>query len=91
MTRNDIIKYKLYLELEQNSYHTLYSDTYIPQETLFSKDFDIEHIIPRAKLFDDSFANKTIEARYINIEKGDMTAYDFISNKYGQTGLEDYK
>ena len=91
VTRNDIIKYKLYLELEQNRYHTLYSDTYIPQETLFSKDFDIEHIIPRAKLFDDSFANKTIEARYINIEKGDMTAYDFISNKYGQTGLEDYK
>lgn len=91
VTHNDIIKYKLYLELANTEFKTLYSETFIPQETLFSKDFDIEHIIPRAKLFDDSFANKTIEARHINIEKGNMTAYDFISNKYGQTGLEDYK
>ena len=91
VSRNDIVRYKLYLELESNGFKTLYSNTYIPQEKLFSKEFDIEHIIPQAKLFDDSFSNKTIEARAINIEKGNMTAYDYIREKYGEKGLEEYK
>jgi len=90
VSRNDIIRYKLYKELESNGYKTLYSDTYIPRERLYSKGFDIEHIIPQSRLFDDSFSNKTIELRSINIEKGNNTAYDFIKNKYGESGLEDY-
>lgn len=44
-TRSDIVRYRLYKELESNAYRTLYSNTYIPAERLFSKDFDIEHII----------------------------------------------
>ena len=91
VSRNDIIRYKLYLELESNGFKTLYSNTYIPQEKLFSKEFDIEHIIPQAKLFDDSFSNKTLEARAINIEKGNLTAYDYILGKYGEKYLEEYK
>lgn len=83
-SRNDIIRYRLYKELEPLGYKTLYSNTYIPKEKLFSKDFDIEHIIPRSRLFDDSFSNKTLEARDINIEKGNMTAYDFVHQKYGE-------
>ena len=62
VTRNDIIRYKLYEELKDNGYHTLYSNTYIPKEKLFSKEFDIEHIIPRSRLFDDSFSNKTLKS-----------------------------
>jgi CRISPR-associated endonuclease Csn1 len=84
--RNDIIRYKLYEELASNGYKTLYSGTYIPLNALFSKDFDIEHIIPKARLFDDSFSNKTLEARDINLEKGNLTAYDFVSEKYGDRG-----
>lgn len=91
VSRNDIIRYKLYLELKDNGFKTLYSNTYIPQEKLFSKEFDIEHIIPQAKLFDDSFANKTIEKRDVNIEKSNATAYDYVVNKYDTTGVEDYK
>lgn len=89
-SRNDIIRYKLYRELETNGYKTLYSDTYIPQEKLFSKEFDIEHIIPQAKLFDDSFSNKTLEARQINIEKSNLTALDFVQTKYGDVKVEEY-
>lgn len=89
-SRNDIIRYKLYRELETNGYKTLYSDTYIPQEKLFSKEFDIEHIIPQAKLFDDSFSNKTLEARQVNIEKSNSTALDFVTTKYGDTKAEEY-
>lgn len=91
ISRNDIIKYKLYEELKSNGFKTLYSDTYISKDKLFSKDFDIEHIIPKARLFDDSLSNKTIEARDINIAKIDMTALDFIGNKYGEQGVEVYK
>lgn len=90
VSRNDIIRYKLYLELEHRGYKTLYSDTYIPREKLFSKEYDIEHIIPQSRLFDDSFSNKTLEVRSVNIEKGGETAYDYIFGKAGETGLNEY-
>lgn len=91
VTRNDIIRYRLYEELKNNGYKTLYSNTYIPREKVFSKEFDIEHIIPQASIFDDSFSNKTLEARDVNIRKGKMTAYDFIKEAYGETQLGNYK
>lgn len=91
VSRNDIIRYKLYLELKDNGFHTLYSNTYIPQEKLFSKEFDIEHIIPQAKLFDDSFSNKTLEARQVNLEKSNATAFDFVESKYGIDELQKYQ
>ena len=90
VSRNDIIRYKLYLELKDNDYKTLYSNTYIPREKLFSKEFDIEHIIPQAKLFDDSFSNKTIEKRIVNIEKSNMTALDYVASKDANS-LSEYK
>ena len=91
VSRNDIVRYKLYLELKDNGFHTLYSNIYIPQEKLFSKEFDIEHIIPQAKLFDDSFSNKTLEARQVNLDKSNATAYDFVESKYGNDELQKYK
>lgn len=91
VSRNDIIRYKLYEELKANGYKTLYTDTYIPCEKLFSRDFDIEHIIPQARLFDDSFSNKTLECRDANIEKGNRTAYDYVADKLGEEGARAYK
>lgn len=90
VSRNDIIRYKLYLELKDNGYKTLYSNTYIPREKLFSKDFDIEHIIPQAKLFDDSFSNKTLESRSVNIAKSNATAYDYVKGKSNEQELINY-
>lgn len=91
VSRNDIIRYKLYEELKDNGYKTLYSDTYIPKEKLFSREFDIEHIIPQARLFDDSFSNKTLESRSINQEKSNATAFDYVKGKYGEEGAKAYK
>lgn len=90
-TRNDIIRYKLYQELAGNGYKTLYSNQYVSSQDIFSKRIDVEHIIPQAVLFDDSFSNKTLEFRDVNIEKGRMTAFDFVKEKYGEKGLEEYK
>ncbi len=89
-SRNDIIRYRLYKELEQNCHKTFYTSKFISSSQLFSKEIDIEHIIPKARLFDDSFSNKTLEYRQVNIEKGEETAYDFIKNKYGESGVEEY-
>jgi CRISPR-associated endonuclease Csn1 len=90
VSRNDIVRYKLYLELEPFGFKTLYSQTYISPDKLFSGDFDIEHIIPQSRLFDDSFSNKTLETRSINLEKGNDTAIEFIEKKYGKEGVADY-
>ncbi|UKI44455.1 MAG: hypothetical protein L6U16_02440 [Porphyromonadaceae bacterium] len=70
-SRNDIIRYRLYEELKPNAYkNALLQHLYFKRKKLFSREFDIEHIIPQAKLFDDSFGNKTLESRSVNIEKG---------------------
>lgn len=90
VSRNDIIRYKLYLELESRGFHTLYSETYISPNKLFSKEFDIEHIIPQSRLFDDSFSNKTLESRSVNIDKSNETAYDYVLIKYGEEAVVNY-
>lgn len=90
VSRNDIIRYKLYDELKNNGYCTLYSNTYISPDKLFSKEFDIEHIIPQSRLFDDSFSNKTLELSSINREKDKETACDYVSLKYGTEGMDEY-
>jgi CRISPR-associated endonuclease Csn1 len=90
-TRNDIIRYKLYDELKFNGYKDLYTNEYISREELFSSKYDIEHIIPQSRVFDDSFSNKTVVPRYINLKKDNATAYDFIDNVYGEEKLSEYK
>ncbi|MBT7992749.1 hypothetical protein HN569_02815 [bacterium] len=90
-SRNDIIRYKLWEELKENGYKTLYTNKYIPPFKVFSKDIDVEHIIPQALLFDDSFSNKTLEFRNINIDKGNKTAYDYLEQKFDETGFNEYK
>lgn len=90
VTRNDIIRYRLWKELESNGYKTIYTNTYIPKEKLFSKEFDIEHIIPKARLFDDSFSNKTLSVRQINLDKSNDTAYDFLKGRLSETDFHQY-
>lgn len=89
-SRNDVLRYLLYEELAPNGFKTLYSNTYISKEKLFSREFDIEHIIPQAKVFDDSYSNKTLESRQVNIEKSNMTAIDYVKMKGGDAAVEDY-
>lgn len=90
-SRNDIIRYKLYEELKNNGYKDLYTNKYIAREILFSKEIDIDHIIPQAKLFDDSFSNKTVVFRKDNLEKGNQTAFDFIKSKFKEKDLLEYE
>jgi CRISPR-associated endonuclease Csn1 len=89
-TKNDLVRYKLWLELKDNGFHSIFTNTYIPKEKLFSKEIDIEHIIPKAILFDDSFSNKTLAYREVNLKKGARTGVDFISEDFFEE-LANYK
>ncbi len=88
VSKRDLIKYKLYRELKSNGYKTLYSNTYIKPDELFTKKFDIEHIIPQSVRLDDSFSNKTIELRDINIEKGNLMAIDYCQFKGNEVAFK---
>lgn len=90
-TRNDIIRFKLYQELKNNGYKNLYSNEYVQRKDLFTNVYDIDHIIPQSRLFDDSFSNKVLVPRNINIEKGNQTAFDYVHTKFGEDGIEAYE
>jgi CRISPR-associated endonuclease Csn1 len=89
-SRNDIIRYRLYEELKGNGYKDLYTNEYIQKEILFSKQIDIDHIIPQARLFDDSFSNKTVCFRGDNLKKSNRTAIDYIESEYGKEKAEEF-
>lgn len=88
-SKNDIVRYKLYQELSYNAFKNLYTDEKIDYEKLYSKTYDIDHIIPQSKVFDDSFSNKVLVPRQSNLDKGNKTAYDFMSNRSAEN-LEKY-
>ena len=94
-SRNDIIRYKLWQELAPIGYKPLYSNKEnrnreISPSILFSKEVEIEHILPKSRLFDDSQSNKTLAFHSDNQNKGDKTAIDYITEVDGENGLEEY-
>jgi len=50
-------------------------------EALTGDNFDVDHIIPKALLFDDSQTNKVLVHRSCNKNKTNTTAYDYIASK----------
>lgn len=42
---------------------------------------EVEHIIPKSLLFDDSFSNKVCACHKCNLEKKNRTAYDYMKSK----------
>ncbi len=83
-TSAEIIKYKQWGE---QNYISPYTGKVIPLSKLFSREYEIEHIIPRSRFFDDSFANKTICEAEVNSYKDKMTGMEFI-NKHGGREIE---
>lgn len=88
-TKNDIVKYKLWEELKPLGHKTVFTNQYIEKKDIFSKKIDIEHILPKALIYDDSFSNKTLCYREVNLKKANRTAFDFISQDYN-SDLENY-
>ena len=79
-TKAEINRYKLWLE---QGYISPYTGQIIPLSKLFSFDYEIEHIIPRSRYFDNSLSNKIICETNINRDKSNKTAYKYFKEKGG--------
>ena len=80
-TKNEVLKYKLWLEQQ---YRSPYTGKIIPLGKLFTAAYQIEHIIPQARYFDDSLSNKVICESEVNQLKDKLLAYEFIKTCHGQ-------
>ncbi len=90
VSRKDIIRYKLYKELEPNGYKTLYTNKYIDKGMLFTNEVDVDHILPQSLFFDDSFSNKILTTRSENLDKSNTTAIDYVAN-FGEEAVGEYR
>ncbi|MDR0395478.1 MAG: type II CRISPR RNA-guided endonuclease Cas9, partial [Tannerella sp.] len=75
-------RYKLWLE---QRYRSPYTGAVIPLNRLFTADYEIEHIIPQSRYFDDSFSNKVICESAVNKLKDNQTGLEFIRNHHSET------
>ena len=80
-TRSEILRYKLWLE---QKYRSPYTGEMIPLSKLFTPAYEIEHIIPQSRYFDDSLSNKVICESEINKLKDRSLGYEFIKNHHGE-------
>lgn len=78
---SELQRYKLWLE---QKYRSPYTGDIIPLNKLFTPAYEIEHIIPQSRYFDDSFSNKIICESAVNKLKDHQTALEFIQNHHGQ-------
>ncbi len=76
-TKAEMTKYRLWLG---QGYISPYTGQPIPLSKLFTTDYQIEHIIPQSRYFDDSLSNKIICESEVNQLKDNQTAYEFIKN-----------
>ncbi len=77
----EIKRYKLWLE---QKYRSPYTGEIIPLNKLFTLEYEIEHIIPQSRYFDDSFSNKVICEAAVNKLKDNQLGYAFIKNHHGE-------
>jgi len=80
----DIQRYKLWLE---QGYVSPYTKKTIQLSELFTPKYQIEHIFPQARYFDDSLSNKVICEAEVNQLKDNRTALEFII-EFGGTKVE---
>lgn len=78
-THSEILKYKLWLE---QKYRSPYTGAMIPLSKLFTPAYEIEHVIPQSRYFDDSFSNKVICEAAVNKLKDKSLGYEFIKNHH---------
>ncbi len=77
----DVEKYRHWAE---QNYRSPYSGVAIPLSELFTEKYQIDHIIPRAKFYDDSFANKVVVEAELNALKDNRLAIQFIEDTQGK-------
>ncbi|NLH51735.1 MAG: type II CRISPR RNA-guided endonuclease Cas9 [Bacteroidales bacterium] len=96
VSRNNIVKMRLFNETSVdedgriNAMCLYCGKMFGKEQALKGEEVDVDHIIPRSLIYDDSQQNKILVHRKCNATKGDMTAYDFMASK-GEEALNEYK
>ncbi|MDP4210729.1 MAG: HNH endonuclease domain-containing protein [Bacteroidota bacterium] len=80
-SKSELIRYKVWLD---QGYCSPYTGEMIPLSKLFTPAYQIEHIIPQSRYFDDSLSNKVICEAEVNADKDNCTAYEYIKNNSGK-------
>lgn len=80
-TKSDIVRYKCWLE---QKYRSPYTGKTISLSKLFTSAYEIEHIIPQSRYFDDSFSNKVICEAEVNKLKDRQLGHEFIEEHHGE-------
>ena len=80
-SKSELIRYKCWLE---QGYRSPYTGEIIPLTKLFTSAYEIEHVIPQSRYFDDSLSNKVICEAEVNKEKDNALGYEFIKNNEGR-------
>ena len=77
-SRADIERWMLW---EECGHRCPYTGDCISFDGLFrAGEFEVEHIWPRSRSLDDSFRNKTLCRKDVNIRKGNQTPYELLRN-----------
>lgn len=82
-SKSELQRYKLWLE---QKYRSPYTGEVIPLSALFTESYQIEHIIPQSRYFDDSFSNKVICEAIVNANpyKDNQLGLEFIKAQGGK-------
>lgn len=80
-THAEVLRYKLWLD---QKYISPYTARPIPLAKLFTTAYQIEHIIPQSRWFDDSYSNKVICESEVNRLKDRELGHEFIVHHAGQ-------
>jgi len=78
---SELNRYKLWLE---QKYRSPYTGEIISLGKLFTPAYEIEHIIPQSRYFDDSLNNKVICEAEVNKDKDNCTGFEYIRDNSGK-------
>lgn len=81
-SHGDVRKYRLWLD---QKYVSPYTRQPIPLSKLFTPAYQIEHIIPQSRYFDDSMSNKVICEAEVNALKDRQLGHEFILQHGGES------
>ncbi len=86
-SRRDVFRYRCWVE---QKHQCLYTGEPLPQDAIINgEEYDLDHIIPRSRMFNDSFANLVLVKRSANQEKDNQTAHDYMAGK-GKEALDTF-
>ena len=78
-SRDDLIKYRLWKE--QNGICMYTGKSIAKADLLTSAEYEVDHILPFSRTFDDGYVNKVLVIKKTNQEKLNQTPYEWLHKK----------